>query len=1795
MSIGKPTLIVHTTYFRLSEVPADWAFDPERKGAEDLGRDLYNLLTRRIDDPLSWGAGVPVRIATQYDRIDPDEATYTVVVPVLGPDLHADEQLRVLALQKIAEWQNTTSRVLPVPTSPVWRANETVKLVQGELLDGRAATLDEIVLAIARVIAGDGRDATRLFISHAKVDLQSTGRAAEKIRDHVLGKTTSEKPFFDSVSLLAGEDLDTAIDAQAGRGVFIAVRGDSYSSRSWCMRELLKAKRHRLPMLTVEVLTMGERRSSAYSGNGPTVVWHRDSDKPEAAVVTQAMVECVRSLLFMREAERVARTTLTEGAAIQMPRAPELLDVASLRGTRDGVIVVIHPDPELSVHERAVLEEADKRLRLVTPTTAFAGAIGRAHRAPLDGWQVALSLSDDPGGSARDGLTNVHVQDVTVFLARTLVSAGAAIAYGGDFRKSGYTELLAQLVSAYNQTASKPADLLHSYLPAMRRRPASWTFPYTAHDLGRFGNEKAAAMLTPPTGDTDIPLDRVALYQSDMRRLMALRTDARICVSGKTVPKAKDRDGYSGRYPGVVEEAWWTLQVRKPLYVVGGFGGAAALIADLLEGRPLPAELDETTLQQLDAWKSLASALDKDGDVERLGVPRTQLQMADQIRARATELLADSVKWNGLTLDENRTLWRSRDPLTITGLVLKGLICVAAHDAHGKLRIELVEGDVTGASDLDVLVFPTFTDLDPDGAGAALDAVTAGAATRAHRSHGPVSPATRSVGADFLYAADLGTMSAATADVTAHVEDAARQTTEMARRYGFKRVGVVTFMGNVAANLAEVVGAMLRGFAGLMTGQELVWFERDPARAALLASILAAVPNVDFTHVVAEQATPPEQPRINPRTIIQVQQQGDEVDVTLLLPQANGLAPKLRPQVTAAERGQLAGDAYAAAPPAAALEARGNRIAELLFGSDSTRVLEAVRDTEIVIIHDAASSGLPYETLGWGAGPQRITPATRGGLRRHLLADVPADRGVAPPAHMGQLGVLLIVDPRGDLPNAAVEGRAIHDRLARNLRVKVELLQGAEATVDAVIQHLQNPTTDIVHYCGHAFYHGSGPDQSGLNLASDGMLTVAQLAQLSRVPRLAVFNACQAGRVRGGADVRPPQSFAEYFLRAGVDAYVGTFWLVSDDGAARFAEDLYDQLSEGTELGEAVVHARAELQKALCNDWANYVMYGRGGFRLVRGAGIEPPASRAVPVPDARVEGNTIVASWSFDAASAPATFGVTVTEWFAAPPGQEPADEVPVETSSRIAVDRRDRWQGTLPIVQWVATVPLQDSADGRAFRLRPTAGSRIDVGTPTKVVTRTRGPEDPVLELKRLRTILDQQPDGGLAILDAILPSSDPLELRVQIDSVLDTRAIWPFNSFTTTQVDDDALAAFVAAYKLPPLDHDTVADQHFQTKEDWARYASARGGAWFMIGGEVDRPLTSEMMDATNRSLLELGPDLTTDTRPGELKPDGITVAMFSDNGNGLYASRAIARQVVDSNLPYAFHLGDVYYGGTPEQFQDYFAGPLEPMLDRTELFMLTGNHEMFGKGTEFNRMVRAKAQRASGRQRQRAETFRLRGPGFQMIGLDTMFIGWRDGRMRLHDYADDDALRLLDSWLRERPDDLTILMTTNEAWDFGSRTPTRLYDSLRTTIAGRVDLWFWGNVHYAALYDPWTFADTGSPRRQMITTCIGHGGYPFYTEDYDGKLPPDVHCRWKETKSRFWPEQRVRPDVGLNGWCRMNLAKANNAWTVTLTYLDWIGRERLRAQLVRPDGESIRFASVQESDIATVGGPPTWNSR
>lgn len=1191
----RPALSLQTVFFHESD----------REQASRLGTDLYEHLTRRINDPLGYGANIPVLVAVSAARVEVDAAEVVIVVPILGRTTFNLQGKSVV--DQLQAWHQRLGpgHVLPVPTSSNWRSEEG-QLPGVQLLtelyavtDPRRKTLDEIVMAVTRLLDPDPV-AVRLFVSHAKADLQASEWAAKKIHDYVVTEGTGSA-FFDTTDLRPGESLPEQLDEAVGRGVVIAVRGDSYGSRVWCQHELLQAKRLGIPTLTVEVLREGEQRSSPYLGNSPSMVW---TGNP-APVVSRAMVEWVRAAHFRREAPRIIKGANLPDSVKVATRPPELLDLAQGPLRSDFAQLVLYPDPELSAVERQVLRAAHPRLHLVTPTTAFRRLLNRGDQpadvsSPLEGMQVAMSLSDKPATDGPEGSTAHHLVDATVYIARSLISAGAAIAYGGDFRKTGFTVLLAQLIQSHNQTASKSAQRLHSYLAAtISPEAAPEDLALTMHHLVQSPEVACDAMMPAPSPSDLRP---GALYLSDMRRVMAKHTQARVILGGNREPRsAENGSGYGGRYPGVVEEAWRTLEMNKPLYVLGGFGGGAGLVADLLEGKQTPAPLLDDTWISNEYFSKRAAAIDVDPFREKLGLPRLMKDLVEAIRTQAMRVLQDdhaSLGWNGLTVDENRQLFRSRDPVALACLVSKGLLRIARRESADQLKIELVHDSVTAASKLDVIVIATLDQVPLAGAGAVLDQAVGGRATAARaKGISLISLQDVAVDAQWLLMISLGSLD----DVTAlpqRVEQAAHETAEVARRHGFSRVGVVTFGGSLLSDVESIARAMTTGLRALPALANVVWFETNAERYRHLQSFLGQQTQIKLTTQRASlsvESTPhPKEP-----LILDVRLEGSKLAATALLPSGSAIAAIQRHTVSEAQLNMFSegsGHQMRGTPDRTTLQARGVELAKALLGKNAAEILARCRDSKVVVMHDVSASRLPFEMLATLA--PEVRPALESGMSRRLVVDdVPVASQFAQPPKNGRLNVLLIVNPTQDLAGAEAEAQAVRDILAQQKdRVSLTVLQGQAATKEAVSHALAR--ADVLHYCGHAFFDGLGMDESGVILANTQRFTGTDLRRIEPLPRMAFVNACEAGRVRGQMETEAA-AFAELFLRSGVEAYIGTYWRVQDRAAASFATRVYAQLAVGETLETAVLLARRALHAENQLDWANYILFGGGSFRLM--------------------------------------------------------------------------------------------------------------------------------------------------------------------------------------------------------------------------------------------------------------------------------------------------------------------------------------------------------------------------------------------------------------------------------------------------------------------------------------------------------------------------------------------------------------------------------------------------------------------
>ena len=238
---------------------------------------------------------------------------------------------------------------------------------------------------------------------------------------------------------------------------------------------------------------------------------------------------------------------------------------------------------------------------------------------------VAISISDSPDLAAL-GLGEQHLRDAMAEVARYLLVTGARLLYGGDLRASGFTELLFELVERHrpNTGDEDMAKVVTNYLPwpvhmslsadQLASRAELLGPSASLVCLGRDGAvlpPKRRAKLAPKQPSSN----DWSRGLTAMRRLMTGLSDARVLLGGRV-------EAYQGKMPGIAEEALLMIEARKPVFLLGGFGGCARDIAETI-GLAQPYQTTRSI-----AW---------DG------------------RRRFAGLSADELR-NGLTIAENTTL-----------------------------------------------------------------------------------------------------------------------------------------------------------------------------------------------------------------------------------------------------------------------------------------------------------------------------------------------------------------------------------------------------------------------------------------------------------------------------------------------------------------------------------------------------------------------------------------------------------------------------------------------------------------------------------------------------------------------------------------------------------------------------------------------------------------------------------------------------------------------------------------------------------------------------------------------------------------------------------------------------------------------------------------------------------------------------------------------------------------------------------------------------------------------------------
>lgn len=200
----------------------------------------------------------------------------------------------------------------------------------------------------------------QIFLSHSKHDSDGK-RLAQKI-SRWLQQSSGLSKFFDELDIPAGTRFPDVLDLEVKRSAFVAVHTDSYSSREWCRREVIEAKRWNVPMIVVNSMRDVDERGFPYMGNVPIVRMAPNTTDRIEKVIGRLLDEVFKDFLWRC---RIELTGHAGSDVLFMSRHPELISLANpLARTEVANPMIVYPDPPLGAEEEQLFQKIAPHVRL---------------------------------------------------------------------------------------------------------------------------------------------------------------------------------------------------------------------------------------------------------------------------------------------------------------------------------------------------------------------------------------------------------------------------------------------------------------------------------------------------------------------------------------------------------------------------------------------------------------------------------------------------------------------------------------------------------------------------------------------------------------------------------------------------------------------------------------------------------------------------------------------------------------------------------------------------------------------------------------------------------------------------------------------------------------------------------------------------------------------------------------------------------------------------------------------------------------------------------------------------------------------------------------------------------------------------------------------------------------------------------------------------------------------------------------------------------------------------------------
>lgn len=629
------------------------AYDKQFTGGLSVYENLYHLLCRNANEPLVDGLDIPVYFQTNQENgeiidvrkgINADKVIVLLLVDVCM--FNSFDWTNYIDLL-VKEDKAGTVKVLPVALCQyAFNINhelgkqQYIRLKNYDIRDCWQEFLIRFYDNLIRTIC-DSKEKLQIFISHTKKDEDSLGVEKAKELKTYLRSDTKLNSFYDANDIIDGYSFGDQIEEHVKKSLLVILETSTYSDREWCRIETIVGKEYHVPTVVVSLFNGTIPRTFPYLGNTPKIRFDKNWDEVICLLLRTALDKYY-------EERYLEKFKLADSKII--PMMPEFINI----GKVDGVNQILYPEPPLGNEELEVVKRQFPTITFNTPSQIFSAS------RFLDGKKVAISVSESPDASTL-GIGKAMFEDLSVELARHLLISGAHLVYGGDLRPGGFTELFKDLTYQYG--IYEKDKMLRNYFTNYLAWPIYIGMSPTTqaeYKSCRVICQKATIPNSIPTDLHDIMVPPTSVenlyYWAEslraMRQEMEANIDARIILGGRVT-------GFKGYLPGLYEEAINAANAKHPIYLLGGFGGAALRLIKLIKGETTSEKLFEECCSNR-SYQEFVSYLDKE---------------KGEMNFKALDFFVNNmgVLNNGLSSRENERLFVTTNVTEIIALVLKGL------------------------------------------------------------------------------------------------------------------------------------------------------------------------------------------------------------------------------------------------------------------------------------------------------------------------------------------------------------------------------------------------------------------------------------------------------------------------------------------------------------------------------------------------------------------------------------------------------------------------------------------------------------------------------------------------------------------------------------------------------------------------------------------------------------------------------------------------------------------------------------------------------------------------------------------------------------------------------------------------------------------------------------------------------------------------------------------------------------------------------------------------------------------